>query len=497
MGYLDLQASLTDVDPLAVCNDGTPASFYFRKAPADSASASLWLVYLEGGMWCYSQQTCDARYALTPWEMSSNKQAPQLALGGIFSTSAKNPWAQANVAYLPYCSSDAWVGDVAASNATFGYAFRGQRILQATLQALVRDLGLGSQRTGEKLLLSGCSAGARGAMLNLDYVSPMLADLGISAQQVAVSGLLDSPLWVEVPPATPHITPLSNETRAVFSFVNATARLGPGCEALYPYEEQWKCLFGQFRMPLLQTPYLLNAAQDDKFELPYNIGGTTPAGYDVQSWHPDQVAYAQAFGPQVSAVVASLPALPQQKRSAVFSTACFRHCVTDSAAFWNVAVAPPAGGAGGTTRLLGRRSVPAPLSLRDVASEWYFGKPPQPYRVVQSCVGFRCGDCTTRLAKKLAAGHKRGHASTVSYPADASTSFAAHAATTIVVAMLLTALAVGCMLRSAAATAVQSARVLPASEYARPLMTGLRSSGASAMARPGEKRYMTSERMRF
>lgn len=27
-------------------------------------------------------------------------------------------------------------------------------------------------------------------------------------------------------------------------------------------------MFGQWRMPLLQTPYMLNAAQDDKFELP-------------------------------------------------------------------------------------------------------------------------------------------------------------------------------------------------------------------------------------
>ena len=48
--------------------------------------------------------------------MSSAKLAPSVALGGIFETSHKNPWAGANIAYLPYCSSDAWIGDIGASN---------------------------------------------------------------------------------------------------------------------------------------------------------------------------------------------------------------------------------------------------------------------------------------------------------------------------------------------------------------------------------------------
>ena len=146
-------------------------------------------------------------------------------------------------------------------------------------------------------------------------------------------------------------------------------------------------------MPLLQTPYLLNAAQDDKFELPYNIGGTTPAGYQVQQWHPDQLAYAEAFGPLVKAVVDTLPTAAQSK-SAVFSTACFRHCVTDSAAFWNVAIATPlAPGA--------RGRAPPPVSLRDAANTWYFGRAPEPYRVVADCVGFRCGNCSTKVTKAI------------------------------------------------------------------------------------------------
>lgn len=34
---------------------------------------------------------------------------------GIFSTSKRNPFASFTVVYVPYCSSDAWAGDIGAS----------------------------------------------------------------------------------------------------------------------------------------------------------------------------------------------------------------------------------------------------------------------------------------------------------------------------------------------------------------------------------------------
>lgn len=154
-------------------------------------------------MWCYSQSSCQLRYQTTPWEMSSAKLADTTALGGIFSTSHKNPWATANVAYLPYCSSDAWAGDIGASNFTWGWAFRGQRILAAALTDLVRTQGLGSHSATQlaegpaRVLLSGCSAGARGAMFNLDYVGGLLEAAGLATSAYQVQGLLDSPLWVD------------------------------------------------------------------------------------------------------------------------------------------------------------------------------------------------------------------------------------------------------------------------------------------------------------
>ena len=433
-----------------------------------------------------SAQTCFVRNASTPWEMSSLHTGPSVALGGIFEISSKNPWAAANVAYVPYCSSDAWIGDIGASDATFGWAFRGQRILASVLASLVHTQGLGSQKgvefaaQSQRLLLSGCSAGARGAMMNLDYVSGILAENGLPSDRVEVSGLLDSPLWVDIEPAAPSITSLMNETMAVLALVNATARLGPGCADAIAGEE-WKCLFGQYRMPFLLAPYLLNAAQDDKFELPYNLAGTTAAGYLPANWHPSQLAYANAFGPQVLAVVNSLPTA-SQKRSGVFSTACFRHCVTDSAAFWNVAISQPA------SNRSGRHSLP-PISLRDTASEWYFGRAPQPLRIVQQCEGFRCGDCSTKLAKSLLRSSppsgKKGSANAVMLTERSRKKVVLSAS----IAVVATVFAAGCLLAMAgqySSKQLMSDRTAEAPVRVRSI-TSLRDKGSRGFVRPGAR----------
>jgi hypothetical protein len=75
------------------------------------------------------------RAALRPDVMSSKWWASKRVVGGLFSPlTSKNPgFASANKVLVPYCSSDAWVGDVAASTATFGHEFRGQRIMCVAL----------------------------------------------------------------------------------------------------------------------------------------------------------------------------------------------------------------------------------------------------------------------------------------------------------------------------------------------------------------------------
>ena len=60
-----------------------------------------------------------------------------------------------------------------------------------------------------------------------------------------VRGLLDSPLFIDIPPITPEIQSLMTQTQALYAVINST-RLGPSCATAYPaLADRWQCLFGQ------------------------------------------------------------------------------------------------------------------------------------------------------------------------------------------------------------------------------------------------------------
>lgn len=59
MNHTMTVVKLDGVDPLAVCNDGSPAIYGFQKSPTGS---NKWLVILAGGASCYDEKTCTERW---------------------------------------------------------------------------------------------------------------------------------------------------------------------------------------------------------------------------------------------------------------------------------------------------------------------------------------------------------------------------------------------------------------------------------------------------
>ena len=338
----------------------------------------------------------------TPYLTSSKTWWRSLQIGGIFDADPRrSPWAGANLVYIGYCTSDGWSGDAGPETNAFGWAFRGQRMIEATFAALTKGVNVTTTTTvhyanhthadvtssavyalgaSDHVLFSGCSAGARGAMFNVDYVQPMLPP-----GAPPVLGFFDSPLWVDIQPAQADIMPLENETAAVLVLANATGRLGDACAAAYPGDEAWRCLYGQFRLPFVQTPYLLSASQFDKYQLSYNEGGLPP-------YYGANLSYADRFQSAVRSVVLDLPVRGSQPRSAVYSSACFKHCTSSLAwgAFWGVRVAN--------------------VSLMKYLGDWYFGAAPPSStsagaavllpgvsaQHIEACTGFGCGQCHNR-----------------------------------------------------------------------------------------------------
>ena len=358
--------------PTAVCNDGSAGAYYIAEAHARggvAAAPRVWLIFLQGGGWCWDEASCAARYSNERGLMSSDGFPPTRNASGIFTRDpAFSPFASANKVYIPYCSSDAFVGNVAKGarrgGGAAGWHFRGQDLVAATLQAL-RTRARKPLDKGHQVYFGGCSAGARGALFNLEYLPDMLP-VGVS-----VYGLIDSALWVDMEPAAAGAVSFRAQTQGVLDMANASGRLGAECARRYgAAADRWKCLFGEYRLPLVRGPVLLSASQYDSFQLLSNLGMGPP-------YIGGQLAFAELFRRRTAALMQDL-----NGTAAVFGPACYGHCITEGSLFWTREVAARAGG-----------HVVGNVSLADVVDEWVRGHG-DTLQAVEACSGFDCGCCS-------------------------------------------------------------------------------------------------------
>ena len=287
-----------------------------------------------------------------PYYMSSTAKAwsSEFAQGGIFATDGSSRWGNANRAYLKYCSSDLWSGDADASDDTFGWQFRGSRIVRAALSDLAKTHGLG-RTPGARLLFGGCSAGAIGAMNWLDTVPSMVP------HGVTVSGFLDGAALLNIQPRgwdwSPYLEPLPSLVANMT--VLASSVFPSYCKHSFPGEE-WKCLIGQFRMPLITTvPYFINAPQFDDFNLMYVTDNYLPVSRS-------QLSLVEEFQAGILQLIAALPS-----GTGVFAPTCLVHCLSGGAAFTSI--------------------TSAGVTLDAALSAWYDG---QPVLAASTCVGWNC-----------------------------------------------------------------------------------------------------------
>jgi hypothetical protein len=276
-------------DPLAVCNDGTRGGYYFTSA-IDPSQANTFVVYLPGGGQCYDKQSCDER----PMDYKSSKYfASSIYVEGILDKDPnKTPLWGANKAYLGYCSSDGYMGDAPASADTWGYHFRGQRLVQSMLQALIKTHGFSNATT---VYFVGSSAGARGMMVHSDELIPAYVPAGAT-----VIAYLDSPYYLDIQPYSSAFQGFQYQEQQKYKYYNTLAILSDDCIAAYPVEEQWKCQYGEYRMPFVKVPYFLVASQYDAYQLEGNTQ-LQPAQYTVAV-----TEYAESFAAHDRASLQSL-----------------------------------------------------------------------------------------------------------------------------------------------------------------------------------------------
>uniref|UniRef100_A0A8B9JFW6 Notum, palmitoleoyl-protein carboxylesterase n=1 Tax=Astyanax mexicanus TaxID=7994 RepID=A0A8B9JFW6_ASTMX len=128
------------------CNDGSPAGYYIR----ESKGSRRWLVFLEGGWYCFSKENCASRYE-TMRRLMSSCRWPNTRSGILSPQPEENPhWWNANMVFIPYCSSDVWSGATPKTDQN-DYAFMGSLIIQEVIKELLTK-GLDNAKV---LLLAG------------------------------------------------------------------------------------------------------------------------------------------------------------------------------------------------------------------------------------------------------------------------------------------------------------------------------------------------------
>ena len=111
-----------------------------------------------------------------------------------------------------------------------------------------------SAQPNARLLLGGCSSGGNGAMFNLDLIAPKLP------ANVQLMGMLDGASWVDVTPIEQGAPTLQQQTQLIFATVQPP--LPQYCSQNFA-GEMWKCIWPSYRLPLITTPFFLNAFQFD------------------------------------------------------------------------------------------------------------------------------------------------------------------------------------------------------------------------------------------
>lgn len=204
-----------------ICAGSTPYVFFVRPV---SDSDNL-LIYFQGGGACWNDFTCDTMSSFDPVVT-----AEDVYTNGIFDLeNPVNPLLDYNMVYIPYCTADVFTGNrVVTYNDDVTIEHRGYINARAAL-----DWAYANFPQPAKVLVTGSSAGALGAIFHAADVMEQYADVPVTLLGDGYVGLLpdESDLtdtWGLEENLSPTLAEnISADTQLVVSFYMATANAFP------------------------------------------------------------------------------------------------------------------------------------------------------------------------------------------------------------------------------------------------------------------------------
>ena len=95
---------------------------------------------------------------------------------------------------------------------------------------------------------------------------------------------------VSTPPPHPPHRHSSTPPPQVYAIANVQTTADPVCQRYFA-SAAWKCIFGEYALPLVRSPYLLHAYLYDEYQIAYDLGIPFAARPSTQ----EQLDFAERF----------------------------------------------------------------------------------------------------------------------------------------------------------------------------------------------------------
>eukprot|EP01083_Nonionella_stella_P009668 27722_1 len=231
----------------ARCLDGSQYFFYFRQGFGDGIHK--YQIYLQGGGWCTSYQSCAARAQPSNYVGSSLHYTPYAWYSADYldDNQTNNPlmynW---NTIWMIYCDGSSFTGNNLTVYSYKGQNlyFRGHHNLKQGMTLLYDNYGL---HNASDVVLSGCSAGGMAVYLNNDYIFKTFVNQKAKSRflSIAQSGFF------------PYNNPIHNSAWHdailwIYNTQNVTHILNSDCVNYYDHQNNVSnCMFPQYVSPFL------------------------------------------------------------------------------------------------------------------------------------------------------------------------------------------------------------------------------------------------------
>jgi len=184
----------------AVCSDGSPWRFYV--SPGDPKKV---LLDFQGGGACWDAQTCGPQSQT--YRKRVDPQELLLAQGIYNRASIANPFYGWTHVFIPYCTGDLHVGRATVDYGGFRVHHQGARNALAALEYVFKNYP-----QAERVFVTGCSAGAYGAVFWADkvlstYQNAKIAVCGDAGVGVRTEGFPGFARWNPRLPELPGLPP--------------------------------------------------------------------------------------------------------------------------------------------------------------------------------------------------------------------------------------------------------------------------------------------------